>query len=140
MHTTPLIIKGIDNKQSDLHLRLILTNGLNIYSIYIYKKVVKTSKVQQKLQGTRELNQVQAICLLPQPLDSFRGAEHFTEGSSDSCPYGLHIPSIIKYPSRCIHVFQLLMDPPQILVWTCLPEYIERCLVSPSCSSAKIKG
>lgn len=51
MHTTPLIIKGIDNKQSDLHLRLILTNGLNIYSIYIYKKSSQNKQGPTKTAG-----------------------------------------------------------------------------------------
>lgn len=103
---------------------------------------MQTCNVRQKMQGTRQLNQLQIICLLLQSLNSFQGAEHFTGGSPDSCPYSLHISSIIKHPSGSIHIFQLLMDPPQILVWICLQEHTERCHFFPLLLlfSAKIKG
>lgn len=53
------------------------------------KIVVQTCNVQQNRQRIRELNKLHVICLLPQPLNSFQGAEHFTERGPYSCPYGL---------------------------------------------------
>lgn len=51
MYTTTLIIKDIDNQQSHLHLRPILTNGLNIYSIYNYKKSSQNRQGATKTAG-----------------------------------------------------------------------------------------
>lgn len=55
------------------------------------------------------ITSVLQICLLVLS-NSFpaKYQEHYTEGSSDPCPSGLHIPSIIKYQAKCSHIFSTL--------------------------------